>query len=142
MTETNNEFAVLLRSHGFKATPGRIKILNSLKKFNKPAKVDFIYDDLNGSVDRTTIYRTLDSLVEAGVVIKVDFGHSHAHYELADSNNHHHHLICDKCGVVEDVKISNDDALEKSALANSKSFAKIKTHSLEFFGLCHDCVGS
>ncbi len=52
-------------------------------------------------VHRSTVYRTLDALEQAGVVEHVHLGHGRAVYHL--SEDRHHHLVCDRCGAVVQV---------------------------------------
>ncbi len=53
------------------------------------------------AVHRSTVYRTLDALEQAGVVEHVHLGHGRAVYHLTDDR--HHHLVCDRCGAVIEV---------------------------------------
>ena len=55
----------------------------------------------NPAVHRSTVYRTLDALEQAGVVEHVHLGHGRAVYHLTDDR--HHHLVCDRCGAVVQV---------------------------------------
>ncbi len=47
------------------------------------------------SVNISTVYRTLDSLEEIGVVDHVHLGHGRAIYHLTDEV--HQHLVCERC---------------------------------------------
>src|SRR5437867_468704 len=49
-------------------------------------------------VNKTTVYRTLDLLIELGVVAMTHMGGNQGIYELLGSP--HHHLICKECGKV------------------------------------------
>lgn len=49
----------------------------------------------------STVYRTLDRLVELGVVERVQLGSGAAIFHLPESP--HHHLVCDDCGAVSEV---------------------------------------
>ena len=53
------------------------------------------------SVNISTVYRTLDSLEELGVVDHVHLGHGRAIYHLADDA--HQHLVCERCEAVEEL---------------------------------------
>lgn len=132
--------AALLRRAGFKTTPGRIAVLKVLEKAKKPFSVSRIREAIDELIDETTLYRALEALSVAHVLKRIDFEHGHAHYEIALGREHHHHLVCRECGEVEDVANCNVQALEKSALRKSKMFSRIAEHSLEFFGICNDCV--
>jgi Fur family ferric uptake transcriptional regulator len=132
-------FAAILRKSGHKATPGRLSLLFLLASANRPLAIHDIIDESKKGLNQATVYRSLESLLEAGIVRRVDMQHAHAHYELAEGAAHHHHLICKHCGRVEDVENCDVSAIEKTVLKRSKSFASIQTHSLEFFGLCTKC---
>jgi len=134
------DFAELLRKSGFKATPGRIVLLKMLAKHTRPLSLIAIGKELDGKLDQATVYRALEAFVEKGMVKRVDLGHAHTHYELAEGRAHHHHLVCKTCGTVEDVSVCVAEPVEKSVLKKSKSFSSVDDHSLEFFGTCKDCT--
>ena len=136
---TKERFAALLRKSGHKATPGRLSLLLLLAKADRPLAIHDIIDESKKGLNQATIYRALESLLEAGIVRRVDMQHAHAHYELAEGAKHHHHLICKHCGRVEDVEDCDVGTIEKMVLKRSKAFASIHTHALEFFGLCIKC---
>jgi Fur family transcriptional regulator, ferric uptake regulator len=132
-------FKTVLRKSGYKATPSRIAILEIFKKSKKPLSAQEIIEQLpRRGTDQVTVYRTLKSFKEKGVVKQIDLRHNHAHYELANLAEHHH-LICLRCGKVEDVRHCGVEAIESSVLKSSKHFAEIKQHALEFYGICKAC---
>jgi len=132
-------FPALLRSAGFKATPGRLALLETLAKAKKPLPVDDILASMKRvSPDPATVYRALKELKDAGVIRHVDFQHGHAHYELGGQTDHHH-LVCIKCEKVEDFTGCDFEAIRKAALRQSKEFKEVKEHALELFGLCKSC---
>jgi Fur family transcriptional regulator, ferric uptake regulator len=47
-------------------------------------------------IHRATIYRTLDVLLEAGVITHVHLGHGPATFHLP--GRAHHHAVCNGCG--------------------------------------------
>jgi Fur family transcriptional regulator, ferric uptake regulator len=51
-------------------------------------------------VNASTIYRTLDLLVEEGFLLRTDLGGDRAYYEAAHEHAHHH-LVCENCGTVQ-----------------------------------------
>lgn len=87
------------------------------------------------SINRATVFRTLNKLVEEGAATKVDFGEGRARYESA--SHHHHHLICTKCNSIEAVDICQAEEVIAQA-AQSKNFT-VTSHKLEYFGVCHRC---
>lgn len=132
------EFARLLRKHGFRATSGRVALLAALEKAGKPISVEEAVTDMRGKLDQANAYRALEAFMQAGLVRRIDLGHGHAQYELAEGN-HHHHLVCESCGKVADVEIGEEE-MERAALRAAREFSSVRTHSLEFFGLCRTCA--
>lgn len=89
-------------------------------------------------VHLSTVYRTLDTLEELGVVEHVHLGHGRAVYHLADQG--HQHLVCDGCGMVVEVP----DALFAElgqVLADQYGFV-IRPHHFAVPGLCRRCAST
>jgi Fur family ferric uptake transcriptional regulator len=126
---------------GVKLTKGCRKVLEILEQSEDLASAQDIYGrmrlDLDDAPGLTTVYRSLDSLVELGLVQQVDLGDGEKRYELVKPGEHHHHLVCDRCKssvhldqcLVEDF----DEAVTK------KYGFEIRAHVLEIFGLCRNC---
>ncbi len=133
----------LLKGAGLKATPGKLNLVKLLLREHKPLTVVAIKAKLPSKpkkINTVTLYRNLEDMVVRGLVRKVDFQHPHAHYELVAGRKHHHHMVCGDCGIIEDIEICRPDTFEKTALKNSKKFRAIRTHSIEFFGICKKCA--
>lgn len=130
----------LLRKGGYKVTPGRVAILEVLESSGKPLSVAQLMAKLPKKLNPTTVYRALEALAKSGFIRKVHLRHAHTHYELVVGVKHHHHIICERCGIVEDIENCNTQNLEQAALKKSQAFASIRSHSLEFFGICKKCV--
>src|SRR6266478_1367997 len=93
----------MLRQNNLKATPARLGLLDVFEHIKKPISVDDLARKLRGSnVDTATLYRNVDSLESLGVLKKIRFNDRKSYYEL-ETGKHHHHLICSKCGRIEDV---------------------------------------
>lgn len=138
--DESGEIKALLRGSGCKATRPRIALLAALKDARRPLNILQLLHVLKGKkIDRATIYRGLSDLGVAGLVAKIDIAHHHAHFELISGRHHHHHLVCEGCGVVEEVE-ECIGSLEAKVLRGSKRFSHIDRHSLEFFGTCHACA--
>lgn len=125
----------LLQEKGLKSTTARIAVLDHLEKQNNPIDVLTIVENLNSQADQATIYRILEVLTDKGIVNRLEFGEGKYRYEINDSD--HHHLVCSNCGNIEDIedKFMEDFELE---IKNKKGFL-VKSHSLEFFGVCRSC---
>lgn len=124
-------------SVGLKVTPNRLAILEVFSSDCRPINAEYIFQKLQGqNINLVTIYRTLSTFEEKGILRFVNVHTDSAHYELAE--HHHHHLICKDCGVIEEISICNK-LLDKDALSQSKKFNFIESHSVEFFGVCKKC---
>lgn len=84
-----------LRQAGSKATPGRLALLRVLEGAHKPLTVKELEKSLR-RLNPVTLYRALESLVQAGLVRRGVSGRV-AHFEYA-GKPHHHHMVCVDCG--------------------------------------------
>jgi Fur family ferric uptake transcriptional regulator len=135
----NKQFGKMLRKSGYKATGPRLTILSILKKSSNPLSAQGIINTVGKDIDQATVYRTLKSLRTKGIIYQIDLRHNHAHYELTDTVEHHH-LICVRCGRIEDVHHCGVEEIQEKVLRISKHFSEIKQHTLEFYGVCKNCI--
>jgi Fur family ferric uptake transcriptional regulator len=54
----------------------------------------------NRKVSRATVYRTLDLLVQCGLVRKSRLGREHYFYEKMEPGGGHHHMVCTATGKI------------------------------------------
>jgi Fur family ferric uptake transcriptional regulator len=88
------------------------------------------------SVTPSTVYRTLDVLVEAGLALRTDLGEDRVFYEPAHEHPHHH-LVCERCGAVRHV---HDEVLgDLRARVEAGSGYALAARELTLFGTCPDC---
>ncbi len=119
-------------------TPARTAIFEYLERAKTPVDVSDILEYLrskNLKTNKVTVYRNLESLYNKGFLEKFEFGEGKSRYEV--KKEHHHHLICTNCGRVEDVSGEYLKDLETN-IKKENGFL-VKSHSLEFFGLCKNC---
>lgn len=130
----------LLRTKGYRLTEIRKTIVEIFSTAGQPiSAVDIMQEfKLRGlKVNKTTIYREIESLLGADVLKEVSLRDGTKRYEV-DSNSHHHHLICLNCKKIQDVDLAADLEKQERRIETEQKF-KIQSHSLEFFGLCKDC---
>jgi Fur family transcriptional regulator, ferric uptake regulator len=129
-----------IRKAGLKVTLPRVKIMALLEKAkDRHMSAEAIYHELVKSgeeVGIATVYRVLTQFEEAGIVIRHNFEHDHAVFEL-NQDEHHDHIVCVQCGRVEEFV---DEAIE----ARQKEIAKryhyeMTDHVLHIYGVCKDC---
>jgi len=137
------------KARGYRMTLGREAILDVLAQANRHLSAEDIFMKVYKvypNIGLTSVYRTLDILVNIGLVHKFDFGHGRARYELAEEpkgRRHHHHLVCTGCSRVIDYEdfIDEEVALLKKteeALSIKYNFT-IMNHLIQFYGLCQIC---
>ena len=130
-----------IRSHGRRLTPQRSLIWDVLVEqgdthVSAPDLADAVRSRAP-AVHRSTVYRTLDVLVEDGLVLRTDLGSDRSYYELA-AEHHHHHVVCTGCG---DIAHVHDEAIAAAvACVQAASGYRLARPELTFTGLCPDCA--
>ncbi len=128
-----------LRDAALKATPARLAILELLEKTDKPLDVATIIEFLRKhdiQADQATVFRIVNMFTERGLTKQIQLQEGKFRYELAAKTDHHH-LVCLKCGDIQDISDCNISGLEKD-IEKKKGF-KVLSHALEFFGACSSC---
>ncbi len=88
----------------------------------------------------STVYRTLDRLVELGAVERLHLGPGPAVFHLADAGGHaHHHLVCDDCGAVVEADGRLLDRVAARVLADHGFVLRAESSTLA--GRCARCAG-
>lgn len=103
--QSSGKYADALRKAGFRATYGRVALLEALADAGEPLSVEAAAKRVRGKLDLTNTYRALEALRDAKLVRRVDVGHQHMHYELAALVPHHHHFVCVDCGARKSVHV-------------------------------------
>ena len=88
-----------LKAKGLKLTPQRKLILDIIHHADEHLTGDKIVNQVQSrmpGVNKSTIYRTLDLLVNLQCVVKSEMGDKSIYHHADDG--HHHHLICRLCG--------------------------------------------
>lgn len=85
----------------------------------------------------TTVYRTLQSMVDLGAVdtLRNDAGEQ---LFRRCSDHHHHHLVCRGCGRTVEVQADTVERWTRSVAA-ANGFSEVQ-HTIELVGLCADCA--
>lgn len=102
-----------LRESGIRLTTPRRAVIEALLLLDTHPTADDLVSLISErypEVHRSTVYRTLDALTEAGMVSHVHLGHGGAVYHLVGSHDHLH-IVCDSCDKVSHVDVAVlDDA--------------------------------
>lgn len=137
------DFTHILKEAGLKVTPSRLAILAAFSIPCRPLNAEEISRKIGGkrgmrATNPVTVYRTLQSFSQAGILKKINLQKDSVHYELAD--HHHHHVVCTGCGTIEEFNTCDIDTISRNVLKRSRKFKTIKEHSLELFGTCRSCA--
>lgn len=133
-----------LRADGQRYTGKRRSIVEAIEDAGKPLPMPELLAACEG-LPQSSVYRNLAVLENAGVVRRVITEDEFARFELTEElAGHHHHLVCSRCGRVEDVTVPSDleavmdDVLDR--LGRRSGFAEVG-HRLDLIGVCADCAG-
>lgn len=88
-------------------------------------------------VTLSTVYRTLSTLSEKGVLLKSISQDGKTYYQLS-SHQHKHRLVCTICNEI--ILIENCPLESLEAELEKKTGYTINGHSLEFCGICPKCA--
>ncbi len=81
-----------------------------------------------------TVYRTMKMLTAGGVAHEHKFSDGMTRYELADEGAHHDHLICVRCGRIQEFEEPLIEELQQR-IASHYNFALVD-HKHELYGVC------
>jgi Fur family ferric uptake transcriptional regulator len=99
------DYGNLLQDHDLGSTLNRVKVLEIIGNSPHPLSAQAIFQTVNRSreINRVTVYRILDLLVEKRLVDRISAGDRSFRYGLAPNANHrpHAHFYCTGCGRME-----------------------------------------
>ncbi|MBZ4666672.1 Fur family transcriptional regulator [Mahella sp.] len=137
-------FYRLLKENNLRITPQRKVILEILYNCRgHHLGAENIYElltakDNDKKIGLATVYRTLELFEKIGIVSRLSMENSPARYELVMYNKlMHHHLICLKCGQLEEL----DDSIAeefKNRILEDKGF-EVADKSMKIYGYCSNC---
>jgi Fe2+ or Zn2+ uptake regulation protein len=128
----------LLRERGLRVTEARTLILGFLMRAHGPFTIEEIHAGIRSrSCNLVTVYRTVASLEDHGLVRRSDFADRLSRFEFASPEHPHHHVVCRKCRRVEafDAELSSQ-FLKPIRAAGFTDVAPW----VEVFGLCRHCA--
>ena len=135
MSDNSSESAAI----GVRSTKQRSAISSLLDDIDEFRSAQDLHEELRkrgNPIGLTTVYRTLQSLAEAGTVdtLRTDSGES---VYRRCSSGHHHHLVCRNCGYTVEVEGPTVERWSRQ-IADDHGFSDV-SHTLEIFGLCSKC---
>ncbi|WP_067491019.1 Fur family transcriptional regulator [Actinomadura hibisca] len=138
MTTTPTPAADALRGAGLRVTAARVAILDTVRAGHH-LDVETITGgvrDRVGHVSTQAVYEALHALTAAGLVRRIEPAGSPARFEGRVGDNHHH-LVCRRCGAVEDVDcaVGHAPCLDPSDAAGFL----VDEADVTYWGLCPAC---
>lgn len=131
----------LLKNHKLKKTSVRVEVLNFFLTTSHALSAKEIITHLGASFDRVTVYRTLHTFEDKGIVHKASedvrgMKYALCKHKCADEKHRdqHVHLICDKC--------HQTYCLEDFAIPKLKELEKYRTNTISYVidGICENCL--
>ncbi|MEV7089520.1 transcriptional repressor [Streptomyces sp. NPDC093085] len=112
--------------------------LDEVDEFRSAQDLHDMLKHRGDSVGLTTVYRTLQSLADAGEVDVLRTTDGESVYRRCSTGDHHHHLVCRVCGKAVEVE---GPAVEQWAetVAAQHGFVSV-AHTVEIFGTCAACA--
>jgi len=142
LNDVREDAGTRLRRVHQRMTPKRAAIVDVLAAAARPLSLPEILAARAG-LAQSSVYRNLVVLEQAGVVHRIVTAES-ARFELAEElTGHHHHLICTKCGTVEDVPASSgleDSLADAVAQLEADNGFRTTAHRIDLVGLCRRCA--
>ena len=110
-------FIQYLRENNLKVTQERLALLDEIFNTSEHLDADELLARMKvkqRKVSRATVYRTLDLLVQCGLVRKSRLGREHYYYEKMEPGGGHHHMVCTATGkIIEFWDADLDDRLRR-----------------------------
>jgi Fur family ferric uptake transcriptional regulator len=134
----------LLVSAGLKASPNRLRILEVVGSNGFPLSAGDIFETIGRGqpINRVTVYRILDLLVERGLLKRISTGGRAFCYDLAPNKHHrpHPHFYCKHCG---HMTCLSPESLPVDMKPLEKIFpGRIDNVEIRVDGLCKNCLRS
>jgi Fur family transcriptional regulator, ferric uptake regulator len=136
------DYSRLLSGSDLSPTPHRLKVLEIIGSSPSPLSHREIFMSLRDShpIDRVTIYRILDLLVEKKLVVRISSGDRSFRYGLVSAVDHsqHPHFYCNSCGFMGclDQKVSCMDL--GPILASLPGL--VNRVEVRLDGICNNCL--
>ena len=137
--EAGDAAAALLRRAGCRPTAQRLLVLQALGG-GEHVTADDVLAHAKGrypSINPSTVYRTLDALVDAGIARRTDLGSERLYFEVAREHRHHH-AVCQVCGAVAHLHDASLRPL-KAALRAETGFELTPDREIAIPGICPGC---
>ncbi|MFA5094492.1 MAG: transcriptional repressor [Candidatus Omnitrophota bacterium] len=129
-----------LKAKSLKFTPRRQAIIRLFAGCKSHLTAEEVWNKIKKKFDHCGlpgVYRNLENLVYCGILTRVQQFDRRKHYGLctAEHGRHHHHIVCVKCGKVEE--------MPGCGIAGKKKIKgyTVVSHYMQVNGICGSCSG-
>jgi Fe2+ or Zn2+ uptake regulation protein len=129
-----------MRTRGFRVTAQRTIILETIAHMGGHISAQEVYEKATErlpGLNLATVYRTVETLHEAGLIDLFDTQSEPMRFALRDHENPHGHLVCKHCGRVMDLDVDLIQELANSVAERTEFH--IDHHHLTLQGTCLSC---
>jgi len=139
LPEKMADFENACKKAGLKITHQRLEVFRELAGSLDHPSAEGLYKRLQKklpTISLDTVYRTLSTLEDHSIIIRVDTGESQARFEA--KLEQHHHIICSQCGKISDFQW---DAFDGENLPRDvMEWGSIGKRQVTLHGICNDCM--
>jgi Fur family ferric uptake transcriptional regulator len=131
------KYRVYLAEHQLKFTNQRRLILSEFFRSGGHVSAEDLFRLVKKKatgVGLASVYRTINSLVEAGMAVERRFLDRNSVYEMHVPGHHHDHLICMRCRKI--FEFENEEIEEQQRRVAEQLGFSLKDHKLELYGWC------
>jgi Fur family peroxide stress response transcriptional regulator len=133
----SQDVTALLSEKALKVTPQRVAVMEFLRGNTSHPSVDDVYQQVRRrfpSISRATIYNTVTTLVEAGLLQEILIQQEKTHVDW--NVDRHHHFQCLKCGTVKDIDY---DAVTAEQVSKQVAGHLVTGVKVVMEGVCEAC---
>lgn len=136
------QFQTVLQSFKSTRISDRLLILDAFLSIEKHVTIFELAEIISvlhpELLDEAFLQETMGMFCQFGFAQRLNFENKETLYEHLHLGQHHDHLICTKCGLIQEF---HDDILEDRQLiiADSHNFHPLQ-HKTEIYGLCSKCL--
>jgi Fur family ferric uptake transcriptional regulator len=141
-TQLQLRAALEARRAGCRPTAQRLLVLQALGEGDHVCADEILAHarERYPSITPSTVYRTLDALVSAGIARRTDLGSERLYFEVAREHRHHH-AVCEGCGAVAHLHDATLHPLAEALRADA-GFTLSPDREIAVPGLCPGCHGA
>ena len=131
-------YEAYLRRKGLELDEFRLKVLKAALSFHLHFRPEDLAGQIGGEPDVEKLVQVLEELCDAGLMRKVITESGKPSYEHVIGHLHHDHLVCLKCGRVQEFY---EPAIERLQEEVSRRYRyHLVRHSHTIYGLCPECA--